>query len=141
MVDVSPRTGGHDPGEGQVTHVNDSYGRHAAAVPHIFTASSVFDSRCNLHIEKDDAWIEFHEDTPPFVLADMTAVAREHGYKPDPTGDEYDYLVELDEPGMLRFYLVEYIAVFMPYQRSALPDLSQTAYGPQSGEMPAVVVV
>ena len=103
---------------------------------------SLFDPRVQLHVNGEcDAYIEFHEDSEPFAIYDMTATARLHNFIEDdgPTADPYDMEIEMGD-GIIRRYLVKIEHMFIPYQRSAMPDLSLTAYGPLSGEMPVVSV-
>jgi hypothetical protein len=136
--------------------VNDSTssGRHRAPEVAASATISLYDHRVQLHVDRANVthYIEFHEDSPPAARHDMILLARSRGLVPDDGGraDPYDNAVPVGEfvhvpgqppqdSGVLRLYLVTADTIpDIPFQRSSMPDLSPTAYGPFSGFMEAV---
>lgn len=123
-----------------VNHYTNTFGRHALPEPMVTRSTS--DARCYLHVDRERQvfYVEFHEDSSPWVINGLRAIGASHDLMVDDGGDDYDALVDLGV-GVLRQYLVPCDPTpAIPTPRRVMPDLSLTAYGPFSGEMPVVVV-
>lgn len=103
--------------------------------------ASQVDPRIVLYIDRVNTmyWLDFPEDASYREIALMLDLARSRGFIEAPGEDDYDMDVDMGDSRRLYLRTTETLPD-IPLQRTSMPDLAVTAYGPMSGQMEAVVM-